>query len=135
MLKNLAALITGLTLIGCSAESSPAHWQQSQSSNLNKFVALLDCKSSPNTDGFQDCEIAFKTTSNVSIIPEQILVDGGMPLHGHGLPTQPKLVQLSDRQGTFRIDGLKYNMPGAWLLGFKITHGQEEDKVIFDFII
>lgn len=45
----------------------------------------------------------------------QFKVDGGMPQHGHGLPTRPRVTrQLGN--GRYQIEGLKFNMGGWWEL-------------------
>ena len=50
----------------------------------------------------------------------QISVDGGMPAHGHGLPTAPRVGDaLGD--GRYRIEGLRFQMPGAWELYLDIA--------------
>lgn len=47
------------------------------------------------------------------LYPIRARVDGGMPQHGHGLPTSPRVTRyLGD--GRYRVEGLRFNMPGAW---------------------
>lgn len=121
-------------LSGCAAESAPARWQMTQTGTNNLYQAHLDCETAPETGPFQHCTVHFTDLQQQSIIPDTALIDGGMPLHGHGLPTSPVLAPL-EQAGHYRIDGLKYNMPGAWLLGFKVLTPQSEDKIIFDFVI
>lgn len=133
-MRNLLGIMACITVLtGCNAESAPSRWQSSHTGNNGLFTALLDCKSSPDTGEFQECEVAFLSNDGQPVQPSTLSIDGGMPLHGHGLPTQPELVNIA--AGKYRIDGLKYNMPGAWLLGFKLTTEQGEDKIIFDFVI
>ncbi len=46
-----------------------------------------------------------------------ITITGGMLAHGHGLPTQPKAINLSHdnaNQISFDIQGLKFQMWGKW---------------------
>src|SRR5262245_28595617 len=43
----------------------------------------------------------------------RITVDGGMPEHGHGLPTQPQ-VQGSVGGGLYDIEGVRFSMGGWW---------------------
>lgn len=60
-----------------------------------------------------------------------ITVDGGMPEHGHGLPTQPR-VTGSPGPGVYQIDGLKFNMGGWWELRFRIASATGTDSVTFN---
>ncbi len=132
--KLLIALCAAIILAGCAAESAPVQWQVDQVGTDKLYKAHLDCETLPAPGPFQNCTVSFSDMQGDAVVPDDLVIDGGMPLHGHGLPTSPVLTQL-EKAGTYRIDGLKYNMPGAWLLGFKIKAAQGEDKIIFDFVI
>lgn len=60
----------------------------------------------------------------------RLTVLGGMPEHGHGLPTIPQVKNLGG--GRYLIEGLKFHMPGAWVVGFRIKAGTLTDSVSFD---
>ncbi|MEZ5449461.1 MAG: hypothetical protein R3E89_10905 [Thiolinea sp.] len=134
MATLLSMLASSLLLSGCVAESAPAHWLQSESGRQGLYQAHLDCETPPATGPFQQCEVRFTDSQGRGFIPVQASIEGGMPLHGHGLPTAPVLSAL-EQPGHYRIDGLKYNMPGAWLLGFQVNGPQGEDRLVFDFVI
>lgn len=60
-----------------------------------------------------------------------IAVDGGMPDHGHGLPTQPQAgTHLGE--GRYRIEGLRFNMGGWWVLRLEIASPAGEDVAEFN---
>jgi hypothetical protein len=60
-----------------------------------------------------------------------IAVSGGMPAHGHGLPTEPQMTaELGE--GKYRIDGVRFHMFGWWELSFKIKAEQGEDRIVFN---
>jgi hypothetical protein len=61
----------------------------------------------------------------------RISVDGGMPEHGHGLPTQPK-VQGSLGGGLYAIEGLRFSMGGWWEVKLAIEAPQGADRVTFN---
>jgi hypothetical protein len=64
----------------------------------------------------------------------QIEIDGGMPQHGHGLPTRPRVSKaLGD--GRYEIAGLKFNMGGWWELKFRISNGAVADSVTFNLAL
>jgi hypothetical protein len=42
-------------------------------------------------------------------------VDGGMPQHGHGLPTVPEITEYLG-EGRYLLEGMKFNMPGWWTI-------------------
>lgn len=60
-----------------------------------------------------------------------ISVDGGMPEHGHGLPTQPQ-VQRSLGGGMYDIEGLRFSMGGWWELKLAIDSPAGADDVTFN---
>lgn len=64
----------------------------------------------------------------------EIKVDGGMPQHGHGLPTQPEVTQDLGN-GDLLVDGMKFNMPGWWTVTFHITADGQSDSVTFNLIV
>jgi hypothetical protein len=60
-----------------------------------------------------------------------IRVDGGMPEHGHGLPTQPR-VSRSLGGGVYEIEGVRFNMGGWWELKLAIESSAGTDNVTFN---
>ncbi len=63
-----------------------------------------------------------------------IAIDGGMPQHGHGLPTEPR-VTGSAGPGKYRIEGVKFNMGGWWVLRLKIDAAGVSDTVEFNLVL
>jgi hypothetical protein len=63
-----------------------------------------------------------------------IAVDGGMPQHGHGLPTEPKVsADLGD--GRYQVDGMKFNMPGWWVVNLSVDGPDGPDTVTFNLVL
>jgi hypothetical protein len=60
-----------------------------------------------------------------------VTVLGGMPAHAHGLPTVPTVKELG--AGRYLVEGLKFHMPGAWVVAFRIKAGAVVDAVSFPF--
>lgn len=60
-----------------------------------------------------------------------ISVDGGMPEHGHGLPTQPR-VKPGPGAGMYEIEGLRFSMGGWWELKLAIESPAGADSVTFN---
>ena len=63
-----------------------------------------------------------------------IVVDGGMPDHGHGLPTRPAVTQALGG-GDYRVEGMKFQMPGWWIVSFEVAAGQGADRVVFNLML
>ncbi len=64
----------------------------------------------------------------------QIAIDGGMPQHGHGLPTAPQMTAKLG-EGRYRIEGVKFNMGGWWVIRLAITAAGTTDTVEFNLVV
>jgi cytochrome c peroxidase len=53
-----------------------------------------------------------------------------MPSHGHGLPTRPEVTAHLD-EGRYRIEGLRFNMPGDWTLVVEVEAPPIRDRMQF----
>jgi hypothetical protein len=61
----------------------------------------------------------------------KITVDGGMPQHGHGLPTKPIATKaLGD--GKQLVEGMKFNMGGWWVVKVTVASAAGSDVVTFN---
>src|SRR5919108_5431003 len=56
-----------------------------------------------------------------------ISVDGGMPEHGHGLPTQPRVTRALGG-GVYEIEGLRFSMGGWWEVKLAIDSPAGADR-------
>ena len=58
-------------------------------------------------------------------------VDGGMPQHGHGLPTAPQ-ASAHLGEGRYRIEGVRFNMGGWWVLKIAVSTPAGDDVAVFN---
>jgi YtkA-like protein len=63
-----------------------------------------------------------------------ITVDGDMPQHGHGLPTQPQVTSYLGN-GDYLVEGMKFQMGGWWVVDFTIDARGQRDTVRFNMIL
>ena len=63
-----------------------------------------------------------------------IAVNGDMPQHGHGLPTQPEVSKYLGN-GDYQVDGMKFQMTGWWVVDFNITEANQSDRASFNLIL
>jgi hypothetical protein len=64
----------------------------------------------------------------------RIAVDGGMPQHGHGLPTRPQVTrEIAD--GTYLMEGMKFSMTGWWELKLAIQAADGADTTVFNTVV
>ncbi len=63
-----------------------------------------------------------------------ITVDGGMPQHGHGLPTAPQVTEYLGN-GDYLVEGMKFQMGGWWEVKFNISAGDLTDTITFNLTL
>lgn len=61
-------------------------------------------------------------------------IDGGMPAHDHGLPTVPRITPRAGA-GNYRLEGLRFHMPGIWELRVQIEQGDRRDTVRIELLL
>ena len=64
----------------------------------------------------------------------RIEVDGGMPQHGHGLPTRPQVTRELPGGG-YLIEGMKFSMTGWWDMRLAIRAGDTSDTAVFNVVV
>jgi hypothetical protein len=75
-----------------------------------------------------------ETADGAPVEDAVIRVDGAMPDHGHGLPTAPEVTENLGN-GNYRVEGIRYSMPGWWTMTFEITTGSATDRVTFNLVL
>ena len=78
--------------------------------------------------------VEFRDSDNLPTTPDHISVSGGMPSHKHGLSTTPRVTEMLN-EGRFRIDGVKFHMPGDWVLNLGITGPPGQDILQLDLLV
>jgi hypothetical protein len=72
-----------------------------------------------------------ETASGAPVDSATISISGGMPEHGHGLPTKPR-VTSDIGHGDHLVDGMKFNMGGWWIVQFRVAGAAGSDAVVFN---
>ena len=131
--------VIALTTLIFGCLSLMALQENEKSSALNQksknsiYQGTLDCDTKISTGTFLSCRFdIFKGDKKIKNI--EVFLSGGMPAHKHGLPTAPKLIWSEEKQ-TYLIEGLKFSMPGEWILNFKINAVDTEQKDVISMAI
>jgi hypothetical protein len=61
-------------------------------------------------------------------------VDGGMPQHGHGLPTVPQVTEYLGN-GDYLVEGMKFNMGGWWVMTVDVEVDGQSDRATFNMVL
>ncbi len=107
---------------------------RSKPSEQKAYVAAIAPEKEPLHQGELHAWILTLTTPDGKPVEgAKVSIDGGMPQHGHGLPTSPQMTSyLGD--GRYRIEGVKFNMGGWWELKFAISASPGDDSVTFNLV-
>jgi hypothetical protein len=133
----LLMILTGCSHVAMMFHEGPERPAQSEfgfgprTSSGGTYVATVDPAQPLRVRRLQTVKLTVRTMSGTPVENASIEVDGGMPEHGHGLPTQPRVTQeLGD--GTYQVDGVRFNMGGWWELKFRVASAAGRDSVVFN---
>ncbi len=65
--------------------------------------------------------------------PQDIQVDALMPAHQHGMNYDP--VVSAQGQGTYRVDGMLFHMPGHWEIRVDARFGADTTTYTYDALV
>lgn len=102
-----------------------------RSSTAGRYVATLEPAKPLHPRQMQTVRVTVLDTEGRAIDDAEISVGGGMPQHGHGLPTRPRVTRnLGD--GIYEIEGVRFNMGGWWEFKLAIAGSRGADTVTFN---
>lgn len=78
--------------------------------------------------------VRIETPKGAPVTGAEIEFFGGMPLHNHGFPTDPRITGEVE-PGVYSLDGIKFSMTGWWAMAMGITAGDKTDKVSFNVVV
>ena len=127
--------LAAAAMAGCMSAPSDLDLSLTRATADSKFVVTLQPPATPAAiNQLHTWQVRLATTAGAPIAHARIKVDGGMPQHGHGLPTRPQVTQeLSD--GTYLIEGMKFSMTGWWEIKLAIESPEGSDKVTFNTVV
>jgi len=82
----------------------------------------------------QTVRVVVRDADGGTIDDARIAIDGGMPEHGHGLPTRPRMTRALCA-GLYEIEGVRFNMGGWWEFRLAITSDRGVDTVTFNLAL
>ena len=77
-------------------------------------------------------ELVLYTANGAPLSGALMSVVGGMPDHDHGLPTSP-VVTREVTPGRYLLEGMRFHMPGRWLLTFDVISDQGSESATLEF--
>jgi YtkA-like len=136
-IRNTAALSLFLSAALCACVTRPANLDVSlekASVGGRYVVSLAPPAALPAINQLHSWTVSVKDTSGNPVSSAMLKVGGGMPQHGHGFPTKPRVTREVE-SGTYLVEGMKFSMPGWWDIAFDIEGLQGRDQVRFNTIV
>ena len=78
--------------------------------------------------------VTLLTAAGAPVVQAGIVIRGGMPQHGHGLPTTPQVTKNLGN-GRYLIEGVKFNMRGWWIFELGVDGEDGADVVTFNIVL
>jgi hypothetical protein len=102
-----------------------------RSSFQGRYLATLEPERKLRPRRLETVRVTVTDRDGHAIDGATITIGGGMPQHGHGLPTRPRVTRsLGD--GIYEIEGVRFNMGGWWEFKVAIAAGAGPDTVTFN---
>ena len=102
-----------------------------RSSTNRLYIATIEPARELKPRQMQSVLVRVTDTDGHPVDGAKLTIDGGMPQHGHGLPTRPRMTRTVSA-GTYEIEGVRFNMGGWWEFKVTIATGRGEDSVTFN---
>lgn len=139
-IKVTASTVFTMGLVGCIMHALMPHAHPPARSEFGMgprdsaggaYVAWLVPDGQLVVRKLQTLRIAVADSTGCPVEGAEIVVGGGMPAHGHGLPTRPRVTR-SLGNGEYLVEGLRFNMGGWWELKLHVDAGMGRDSVTFN---
>ena len=131
-----AAVVAVSLLQGCMLFSKPPadlDYSRTRTSEAGRYKATIKPDGDTIPKGkLQRWTLHLETANGAPVDACTITVDGGMPQHGHGLPTKPRVTRPLGN-GDHLVEGMKFNMGGWWVVKFRVASATAgADSVVFN---
>jgi len=120
---------------GCMSQPKDLDLALTRPTVDSKYVVTLQPPPKPAAiNQLHAWQVKLTSPAGVPVANARIKVDGGMPQHGHGLPTRPQVTrELPD--GGYLIEGMKFSMTGWWEIKLAIDGPAGADRVTFNTVV
>lgn len=132
-LVSMAVLAAALT--ACGTPPRDLDLSLRHPSAQGRYVVQMEPPvASPAINQIHSWQIRVSSPDGTPVRNARIAVDGGMPQHGHGLPTRPQVTrEVAD--GTYAMEGMKFSMTGWWEIKLAIQAAEGADTAVFNTMV
>lgn len=111
-------IAAGVALVLCIAGPAASQSLEAKSNN-GLYHLAIEPASAPAINVMEGWTLTLHDSAGAAVEGAAITITGGMPAHGHGLPTEPA-VTADLGEGRYLVEGMKFNMMGHWVIDFQI---------------
>jgi hypothetical protein len=131
----LAALASSLLFAACGTAPTDLDLTLQHASRQGKFVVGMEPPATgPAINQMHAWRVRLSAPDGAPVSQAAIAFDGGMPQHGHGFPTKPRVTrELSP--GVYALEGMKFSMTGWWDMRLAIRAGDTTDTAVFNVVV
>lgn len=97
-------------------------------------VALQPPVTGPAINQMHAWQVKLATPQGEPVSQARISFEGGMPQHGHGFPTRPRITREL-QPGVYALEGMKFSMTGWWDMRLAIQAGDVADTAVFNVVV
>jgi len=127
---TVLGLLAGCMMFAKAPEDLDYSRTRRSESGLYRGTILPQGDSIP-TGRLQKWTLHLETANGAPVDSVTVSVDGGMPQHGHGLPTKPRVTRALGN-GDHLVEGMKFNMGGWWVVKFRVNATPGSDSLVFN---
>ena len=130
-----AAVVASSLFSACMLFAKPPadlDYSRTRTSESGRYKATIKPEGDSIPQGkLQRWTLHLETANGTAVDACEVTVDGGMPQHGHGLPTKPRVTRHLGN-GDHLVEGMKFNMGGWWVVKFRVASSAGADSVVFN---
>jgi hypothetical protein len=135
ILSTVLSLAALAATTGCAAPPKDLDVALTRPTVDSKYVVTLQPPATPAAiNQLHAWQLKLASPSGAPVLNARIKVDGGMPQHGHGLPTRPQVTRELP-EGGYLIEGMKFSMTGWWEIKLAVDGPAGVDRVTFNTVV
>lgn len=136
LVRNATISLTALVLLTCCMMFARPPQDLDYARTRGSVAGLYRATVEPHGDSIPKGKLHrwnlhLETAAGAPVTGAAISIDGGMPQHGHGLPTKPQVTRELG-SGDYLVEGMKFNMGGWWVVKFHVAAAAGRDSIAFN---
>lgn len=128
------ALVGTLAFTACATPSNLDLTLQHPSRQGKFLVRMEPPATGAAINQMHTWQVRLTAPDGTAVSQAKVSFDGGMPQHGHGFPTRPRVTREVS-PGVYALEGMKFSMTGWWDMRLAIQAGDVSDTAVFNVVL